>query len=197
MSIQTPAEWAEHLRTVATPGALAEVPLGLGEMELAFRHAVIGRETGAEEAAHQDLHGDALLWAAVTNPNVDIDRCVDLDADGALFDQGLFRAIEVWTESELSGLHALWWIARTRADSRLSGRMERARDWHLMVTQPDNATNRPWALHAFVLADTFEGRHYAETLLHNCMSMSGVPDALSSWVLLDCARALEASQTDQ
>ncbi len=99
--------------------------------------------------------------------------------------------IEVWTEQELSGLHALWWLARRRGRDDLARRGAAARDWHLVNTQPDNATNRPWALHVFLLGGTDESRLYAETLLHNCLVGTGRPDPTSAWILLDSARALE------
>ncbi len=66
---------------------------------------------------------------------------------------------------------------------------EAVRDWHIENTQPDNATNRPWALHVFLLAGSPEGRHYAETLLHNAL-VTG-PEPFCAWILMDVATWLE------
>ena len=61
------------------------------------------------------------------------------------------------------------------------------------MAEPDNATNRPWALHVFLLASAPECQHYAETLLHNCLVTTGEPEPLSAWILLDAANELERS----
>ena len=73
-----------------------------------------------------------------------------------------------------------------RGDFR--ARIDDVRRWHLEHTQPDNATNRPWALHVFLTMGTPEAVHYAETLLHN--AMVGGPDPLSARILVDAAREL-------
>jgi hypothetical protein len=77
----------------------------------------------------------------------------------------------------------------------LRQRIERAMRWHLEHTQPDNATNRPWALHAFLLEGSPEGRAYAGTLLHNAIAMGGTPEPLSAWILMDAAAELDLAQT--
>ena len=72
--------------------------------------------------------------------------------------------------------------------------------WHLDNTQPDNATNRPWAVQVFLdLAredDNPDARLYAETLLHNATAANGVPEPFSAAILLDAARALELMLED-
>jgi EAL domain-containing protein (putative c-di-GMP-specific phosphodiesterase class I) len=65
-------------------------------------------------------------------------------------------------------------------------------EWHLEHTQPDNATNRPWALHVFVRAGAPEARLYAETLLHNATASDARHEPLTRWILLDAARELSA-----
>ena len=65
------------------------------------------------------------------------------------------------------------------------------RAWHLEHTQPDNATNRPWALHAFVAAGDPESLLYAETLLHNVAASEARREPLTRWILLDSAQELE------
>jgi hypothetical protein len=59
-------------------------------------------------------------------------------------------------------------------------------------TQPDNATNRPWALHVFARGGDPESTLYAETLLHNVTASDARHEALSRWILLDCVRELSA-----
>jgi hypothetical protein len=65
-------------------------------------------------------------------------------------------------------------------------------EWHLEHTQPDNATNRPWALHVFLREGTPEARLYAETLLHNATASDARHEPLTRWILLDSVRELRA-----
>lgn len=108
--------------------------------------------------------------------------------DGPLLALGARDTIETWTEGELCTLHAAmrllpgdaWWHARLHA----------AVQWHLEWTQPDNATNRPWAIHAFLALGDVEGRLYAETMLHNAQAGGAQGDPLVRWALADAARWL-------
>ncbi len=138
---------------------------------------------------------DAALWWALVEPQAGpVERWIDVRGEGPLFAQDACRAIEVWTETELSALHALWRHARIatgEAAAALSARISRAVFWHLEHTQPDNATNHPWAAHVFLLHGSPESRHFAETLVSNCMVLNGRPDALSAWILLDAADAID------
>lgn len=155
--------------------------------------------TGAAPPAEE------LLWAALVDPSVDVDavlaslrggaiRRTTADA-GALMPQGLYRAIEVWTDAELSALHALAWLARRRSRADWSGTLAAALRWHLDNTQPDNATNYPWSIHLFAdLGERdarAEARLFSETLLHNCRTGGGVPTPLAAEILLDAAEYLD------
>lgn len=51
--------------------------------------------------------------AALVDPRIDPPE-IDADESGPLIAQGLHRTIEVWTESEFRGLHALWNLAQLR-----------------------------------------------------------------------------------
>ena len=127
------------------------------------------------------------LWWAVLDERVEIEPLIAEPTSGSLWpvpDVGL----EVWTEVELCGLHALWRIARRRAIPTLMRRVAELRAWHMENTQPDNATFRPWALQVFALEDDPEAQLYAETLLHNAM-ITG-PEPLCAWILQDAALAL-------
>lgn len=146
---------------------------------------------------------DARLWWALVSGA--LDACAVIDSlpearrstdRGAIFPQGLYRTIEVWTESELASLHALWWHGKARGDAAAVARMFDAARWHLDNTQPDNATNRPWGVQVFLELASIDAnpdaRLYAETLLHNANAANGVPDPFSAEILLDGADALEA-----
>lgn len=102
--------------------------------------------------------------------------------------------LEVWTEAELSALHGLWHIARRDERSDLEQRCMAAAAAYMEQTQPDNATNHPWAIHVFLVhahrTGSDDGRMYAEAMLHNCMVGSGKPDRLSAVILLDAAHAV-------
>jgi hypothetical protein len=103
--------------------------------------------------------------------------------------------LEVWTERELALLHGAWRLAQLRARADLADRCLLAADWHVEHMQPDNATNRPWALPVFVAAAaariSAEHELYAQMLLHNCQIMYGRPDLVSAHILLDSAESLE------
>jgi hypothetical protein len=123
---------------------------------------------------------------------------VDLAAAGPLWVSSDWAAIEVWTEAELCGLHGLWRAGRIadgiepKSGGALRERLTRAVHWHLEHTQPDNATNRPWAVHVFLLDGSDEARLYGETLVHNAQAQ-GNEDPASRWILADAARELNLS----
>ena len=97
--------------------------------------------------------------------------------------------IEVWTETELCVLHALWRAARLRGDGGLRARCLDAARWHLEHVQPDNATNHPWGIHVFVVLGALDGRleaiSHAEQMLHASLVRLGRPDRLSGHILED------------
>ncbi len=117
-------------------------------------------------------------------------------------------AIEVWTECELAVLHAGFrrlveaavdtGLDRSDALDHLAGDLRDAVAWHLVHTQPDNATTHPWALHAILEfgrpAD--EAIDDAGGMLHAMQaaaatSATGRPDPLSGWIVADLIRTLE------
>ena len=135
---------------------------------------------------------DLLLWRCAGDPSAPVPNDLLQVARAPLRPWLSDGPIEVWTEVELSSLHALWRLARLRRDGRLRERAVAAMRWHLEHTQPDNATNRPWALHAFLQEGSAEGEAYAGTLLHNALAHGGAPEALSAWILMDAAVELAA-----
>jgi hypothetical protein len=113
---------------------------------------------------------------------------------GALLEQGPFRTIEVWTETELAMLHLLERGVDGPGREQVMARLADCIEWHLEHTQPDNATNRPWAMHAFILHGSPEAALYAQTLLHNAQAGGAMGDPLVQWILADahgrlCARS--------
>lgn len=117
-----------------------------------------------------------------------------LRATGPLASDGIGDAIEVWTETELSCLHALWSIARREGNVLLRARCVDAARWMMANVQPDNGTNHPWGIQVFAWMWAEEGdedaRMYAETMLHNCMVMQGRADRFGGCILWEGARGL-------
>jgi len=181
--------WASFLRGLADAG-LAGRPVGAPE--------AFARWSGGERSAPApaDCSRDDALWWGVLDSAIEPLDYLDTEPDGPLFSQESSRTIEVWTERELSGLHALDRLAALRGRSDLAARARASARWHINSTQPDNATNRPWAVHLFLKlateSDLADARLYAETLVHNCQTAGGAPDALSGLILRDAAEALEA-----
>jgi len=205
------SRWGNHIRRLAEPvvggldlrgelrAALAR-PRWIGGALLAWRwerrHGSLAPELQPSEwnASRETARDDAALWwALIDERSGPVARWIDVNADGPLFEQGLYGTIEVWTETELCALHALWHHARREAAGGvLAHRIGRTVAWHVENTQPDNATNHPWAAPVFLRHGTPESQHFAETLLSNCMVLNGRPDALSAWILLDAADALDS-----
>lgn len=135
---------------------------------------------------------DQLVWRAAAE---DPGSAVGLVESGAgpLLERGSGDAIEVWTDCELSALHALWRAMLRGADVR--DRVERGCAWLIEEIQPDNATNRPWGVGAFaqigIETGNYEAVLYAETLLHNYQASEARGDALCASILLDGAAGLE------
>jgi hypothetical protein len=140
--------------------------------------------------AVQDQGLDARLWRTAALAGGFTPELAMLAGKGPLRAWDGQETIEVWTEVELASMHALWRLARRHARPDLRARLSIAATWHMEHTQPDNATNRPWALHVFLLQGSHEGRVYAETLLHNALALRGHPEPGSAWVLMDAAAEL-------
>lgn len=138
-------------------------------------------QPGPPQTLDEQLWTDLVRGSATTPP----------DTTGPLTGEPIDTGIEVWTEIELASIHAAWSLGPGwRAAA------ERAARWMVESIQPDNATNHPWAVHAFAeLADDGAGHEfdlYAQTLLHNCMVGSGSPDGFSAMILLHASRSLQA-----
>ena len=138
---------------------------------------------------------DTVLWRAACAPHAadaaaEADRLLAARPGSSLVDATGFSALEVWTECELGALHALARWVRLAPTAARAARLESLCRWHLEFTQPDNATNRPWALHVFARAGEPEWTLYAETLLHNATASDARHEPLTRWLLLDAVREL-------
>jgi hypothetical protein len=193
-------QWTQHLSGLSRMEA-AEIP------PLPPDRTLLAGERG-EQLLWRACAGEATPWQARVLAKAGSVRAPLLEPDAYL-------AIEVWAECELSALHALHRLAREGRGStrnphrdadlqaRLEARLEGALLWHLEHTQPDNSTNRPWALHAFLLLGAVRGPDddaareaalYAETLLHNMVATDARDEPLSRWILADAARELALFQ---
>lgn len=192
-------DWSRHLRHLAASARPPAGGLSAGTLDAPLLAALEGVDPGP---APTPLPADEVgLWwrRAGAGDDRTIDRVLaangtaraDVDGSGALLPRDLYSAIEVWTDAELAAMHALWWLAEERGRDDWRARLASVRDWHLEHTQPDNATNRPWAIHVFLLGGTPEHEQYAATLLHDGLAMEGVPTALGGLLLRDAADALD------
>lgn len=215
MTPETPAIWAARLRSIAEP-VLRGTPLVDDKKsdpqqfvetfrdERGHHRAVdvplLSRLLKLSPRAPATMTPDVAVWWALIRP----DRSLlhDLSKGAGPLLSGTPRdlsdpssswgAIEVWTESELSALHAL--SHHAALDPSLAARIDSAADWLITSVQPDNATNHPWAIHVFLSRWLRTGDHasrmYASTLLHNAQVSLGRPDRFSAAILLDAASAL-------
>ncbi len=145
----------------------------------------------------EKMSGDVSLWWAIHDATIDVDSILlKSDGDpGPLLVEKPVGSVEIWTEEELSSLHALWHLAMGRNRPDLMEQALGAARWHVRELQPDNATNHPWAIHVFVAlwrVDGDDAAHlHAQTLLNNCQVHMGRPDRFSACILLDSAMCLE------
>lgn len=214
----TPAQWATYLHALADPvvglldlrtefkQARAKPLMLIGPLLLRILQSgrIFGREQIHDLTEYTNLttpppirenpkkYPDLYLWWALVDPALDPLQIIDLAGNASLVRQDLFTTIEVWTETELAALHALshHLAADHHENQELPARLNRAVAWHIENTQPDNATNHPWAVQTFLDAGTPEAQHFAETLINNCRVQNARPDPFSAWILIDAATAL-------
>lgn len=97
---------------------------------------------------------------------------------GALFDTTGSDNPETNWYHELVVLHAAASYAVQAEDRALATAVRRASEYHAANTQPDHATNQPWALFAFIWNE--QTRPFAEQMLH----ASATRDASSNHITL-------------
>jgi hypothetical protein len=96
---------------------------------------------------------------------------------GAFLSADLSDNPETLWYHELVILHAAASHAVQMEDRALASAVAKATKFHLSQTQPDHATNQPWALFAFIWNP--ETRTLADALLHNQAMLAGAQDASS------------------
>lgn len=173
-----PLAWADHLDSVAGSGIHGP-------------HPSADPPTSLLRPARDGETPERTLWSAASAGQFPGPGCLELDSTGPLWSPDRWSAIEVWTEGELCGLHALARLGRLRADraEAIARRLRSAIAWHLEHTQPDNATHRPWAVHLFLGHPEPEVDLYGQTLLHN-FEAAGRGDRDAAWILRDAAREI-------
>ena len=171
------ADLLDHLAARCPPPADT---LTAGELDGAIRAAVLG-----EPWDGPCTRPETRMWWDRLHGSISPDNEDRWQGDGPLLQQHEAEAIEVWTDAELSALHAAWFVARSPDQKE---RIHRAVAWHLEHLQPDNATNRPWAVHVFYLHGSPEAEHHAATLIHNAQASGGT--TLAGLLLRDAATAI-------
>ncbi len=74
--------------------------------------------------------------------------------------------LDAWTYRELTGLHALANIALLLRNKSWSVRVREIALYHQENTQPDNTTNQPWGVFAFIWSQ--QTALFADQQLHDC-----------------------------
>ena len=170
--------------------------------EMGHRRAVDGPCLAASTAQRvaagprPEASVDELLWhaAAGTLPLDRVPTLIGTAHDGPLYGEAFAGTVEVFTESQLCAVHALHLLAMTHDRADWMDAALRACRWMQDNLQPDNATNHPWGIHVFLLADargiTTAGTLYADSMLMNCQVNLGRPDSLSAYILRHAASCL-------
>jgi len=209
---QAVQRWAQGLRP---SGAVAMVEAIAREPDPAGAIAAFGDEAGHRRPVDAPLlawlagvrweRGDAAgeldvaLWDRLAS-GVSARGPLGLDASGDGPLQGLEAvragqaAIEVWTERELSAIQALWTLGVTAGRADWRDRALEAARWCVRELQPDNATQHPWGLNAFVwlgASGEADADLYAQTLVVNATVGSGLPGRVAGLVMLAAGRSLE------
>lgn len=203
--------WSGRLRAAAGPtlAAAAERPGAEFQDEsghrravdapfLAWRSRAAGCPVAVQPLGRSSASVDVALWRGVLDRSVAVEPLIGSPDHGAaspITPLGPRDTIEVWTETELCALHALWRIGRLRDRPELIDRCIDAARWHVEHLQPDNATNHPWAIHVFIIAGrrlvASEHDLHAQAMLHNSRMNLGRPDAFSAHILMDAAECLD------
>ncbi|MBX3358735.1 MAG: hypothetical protein KF745_09925 [Phycisphaeraceae bacterium] len=202
-------QWANRLRGYAGlsvgPGM---PPSGEFRDEAGHRREVDGPflawRAGRRGAAVESGGPAARLWSMLLDHGADPGRVVAALGSGEQGQGPLLGEpsgpIEVWTEEELSSLHAAWHLARLRGREEWRRRCLAAAAWHVENIQPDNGTNHPWGIHVFIEAGEADAsvagamEYHAEFMLHSSLVSAGKPDVLSAYILEDAAECLEGSR---
>lgn len=108
------------------------------------------------------------------------------------------ESLDGWTFRELCGLHALANVALRRRNANWAKRVEKAARYHLANSQPDNMTNQPWAVFAFLWSPntrSFAEQQLHDTTAHLSQSKTTGQAAVAGLLLADAADALGAFES--
>lgn len=156
---QAISEMMIHLRWIeqyadAAP-ALADVPVVLwSALAMAEQATLMSRDIDLEMT-------DSAVAAIVASPG----------REDCLHEMTNDDSLDTWTYRELVGLHALARLALHRRNNGWAKRVEQVANFHLENTQPDNATNQPWGVFAFLWSSKTRG--FAEQQLHDATTHGG------------------------
>jgi hypothetical protein len=151
---------------------------------------VLARPVRAPSA---DMPIDERLWWCLASRDSFPPRALRAAA-GALTSGFGREPVESWTERELRVMHAAINRAIIARDAALFDRVLGAADWLIDNVQADNATNRPWGVHAVIIRGVLghtHAEHDASGMIHAAKAATGEADRLSQIILLDAARALD------
>lgn len=172
--------------TDATP-PLPMIPMVLWQALCVAEQAhIFGRDADMELI-------DSVVSAATSEPG----------RDGSLHAYSPQETLDTWTYRELVGVHALANLALLRRNNEWSKRVEQIAVYHLENTQPDNVTNQPWGVFAFLWSP--KTRSFAEQQIHDATtqaaggrgtSVSGTGgqaglQPIAAMLLADAIRALD------
>lgn len=194
--------WRDRLRRRAEiwgaraghgPASPAFAPMSVEPWFRAWRGGAVPAPPRSDSAP------DVRLWWALVEPTAPVPDQLASPDRSPIAPRDSYRTIEAWTEADLASIHALWWLGRKRARAEWVSRSLDAAAWHTEHIQPDNATNRPWAIHVFLdlwrTRSLIEGRLHAETMLHNADAGAGTaatgPGRLIADIAADAANALD------
>lgn len=141
----------------------------------------------------------AQAWRALSRGEPSLNRLARCQQpSGALLAARSSDSPELVWYHELVLLHALTTFAICRNDPESLAAVNKAALFHLQETQPDHASTRPWALHAFLLdPQTYP---LADTMLDTVLKqLAQNPDRVTLLLLGDalyCGNVYRAAQPD-
>jgi hypothetical protein len=164
-----PLRVAEQFSDQPPPGAILDVVLWQALCLMQWGLAM-SRDTDLE-------YLDSVVHQVVSRPG----------AGGSLHARQPRESLDAWTYRELAGLHALANLALLRRSAPWSRRVEQVALYHLENTQPDNTTNQPWGVFAFLWSS--QTRSFAEQQLHDATT-NAAGDVIAALLLADAAASL-------
>jgi len=192
LELVAPLRFIEHFADAPPPPAL--VPLVLWQaLAIAEQSTLLSRDIDLELV---DVVVQVILSEAFADP-------AKPTFAGALHASAEHDTLDTWTYRELTALHALANLALLRRNPNWAKRVEQVATYHVQHTQPDNATNQPWSLFAFLWSSAPGCQSFADQQLHDLTAhaastgsstglSAGTPNPLAAMLLADAADRLAA-----